>query len=616
MTRRGASRALRATPGSPLSKTSSRRSFSVAYSSFASGLTQPEQFATRLERVKRAPQLVASFAVLVRRGLRLLCAGGDRLVQPAARLRRFAVQSGELDLDPADDLGGDLGGLPKLDLRGAKTDGARRPAFRGARRAGVDARPHGGFRLGGTGGCTREPVAQRLRHGDEPAQQVDVETATAWGTLDERSIGRKRDIRGPAGQCGRLFGLPQCVDGGREELLTAATLGGADDGRHAAESGDHDVRVGGAAGRLPPRRAERLPPAPRACRLRRGARWPAARPSYEARLDRRLDSVDRRVGAGRKHLESRSDPDDALERRFVEGHRTKVRDRRELCFGSLSRRGRLGRLARGRVHAGSELVRLVRQRATACVELEQDRLTGLTGEPELAARGVKSVPLYRDARPVCDIEEPIAVDEPDAVEELQRGIRPRRHVPEWPCAGNERLHRVADRGVHDEVQAPEAAVAGASENASACLASVASSADARQARAAATAFSSPGSTSSSLTTRRSPSAASARAAGATPSRSSSERSSAASRSRADQRPLGEVVALGRGRAGGCARLVRALLELGRARRAAPGVRAGGRELVREARRERRRALTTGRRSARVPRPAPRAHGWAFRPSRR
>ncbi len=259
-----------------------------------------------------------------------------------------------------------------------------------------------------------------------------------------------------------------------------------------------------------------------------------------------------------------------------------MRDRGELRLGGLRRCGRLGRLARRGVGAGGELVRLVRQRTTARVELEQDRLTGLTGEPELAARGVEPVPLRRDARPVGDVEEPIAVDEPDAVEELQRGIRSRRHVPERPCAGNGRLHRVAGRRVHDDVQAPEAAVAGAFEQRE-CVPRVG-----RQQRRRTPGE---GRCDGLLEPRLDLELADHEALALGGERTGGGGDALPFLERALERrepvargarPLGEVVALGRGRAGGCAGLVRALLELGRAGRATPGVRAGGRELVREA----------------------------------
>ncbi len=64
-----------------------------------------------------------------------------------------------------------------------------------------------------------------------------------------------------------------------------------------------------------------------------------------------------------------------------------------LVGASLSLRGSVG----GGFRAGRELIRLVRERTAAAVHLEQHRLGGLPGEPQLAARRVvaESLGCYR-----------------------------------------------------------------------------------------------------------------------------------------------------------------------------------------------------------------------------
>ena len=295
---------------------------------------------------------------------------------------------------------------------------------------------------------------------------------------------------------------------------------------------------------------------------------------------------------------------EALEQRDVEGCRTEVRDRGERGLGGLRRGGRLGRLARGGVGAGGELLRLVRQRTTARVELEQHGLTGLPGEPQLAASGVDPCP--RGDRVPCATSRSrsprrarrrrgAAARPPVPTRCPGAGVRPGREAPSPACGR-----------VDDDVQAAEDRRRGAFEQRERVPRV------GRQQRGRT-----PGECRRDgpleprldleLTTEA---LALGRERARRPGRRlpllerALERCEPVARG---ARALREVVALGRGRTGGGARLVRALLELGRGQRAAPGVRAR-RVLVREAGRE---AAALSRRATIRSRAAPSATSARF-----
>ena len=73
------------------------------------------------------------------------------------------------------------------------------------------------------------------------------------------------------------------------------------------------------------------------------------------------------------------------------------------------------------VARAGELVRLVGERPAAGIHLEQHRLGRLAREPELAALGVVAMALVRDHRSVRRVEQLPGRDEPDAVEQPERG---------------------------------------------------------------------------------------------------------------------------------------------------------------------------------------------------
>ena len=262
-------------------------------------------------------------------------------------------------------------------------------------------------------------------------------------------------------------------------------------------------------------------------------------------------------------------------------------------FGRLGRRRRVIGLAGGGLGAGGQLVRLVRQRPATRIELEENGFARLSREPELAARRVVAVAVDRDRGSGRDVEQPVGVDEPDAVEQLEDVVGAARERAERLRARHRRLGRRRRVPVEQDVEAAETPVAGSLEQRE-CVADVR-----REKRG------------STPCERRGDGLLMARlhleladdeplafgrqrprcGGDALPlSERALERGQAVARG---ARALGEIVALGRGSPRRRTGLVRLVLELGRARRPRARVCTRGGMLVCEARCERRRALATG-----------------------
>ena len=262
-------------------------------------------------------------------------------------------------------------------------------------------------------------------------------------------------------------------------------------------------------------------------------------------------------------------------------------------FGRLGRRRRVIGLAGGGIGAGGQLVRLVRQSPATRIELQENGLARLAREPELAARGVVAVAVDRDRGSGRDVEQPVGVDEPDAVEQLEDVVGSTRERAERLRTRHRRFCRRRCIPLEQDVEAAETPVAGSLEQCE-CVASV------RREKGGSTPCERRGD--GPLMARLDFELADdeplafgsqrPRCGGdALPlSERALERGQTVARGAGT---LGEIVALGRGSPRRRPGLVRMVLELGRARRPRARVCTRGGMLVCEASCERRRALAAG-----------------------
>ena len=265
------------------------------------------------------------------------------------------------------------------------------------------------------------PRVDRDRH--EALEEVGVDRRAARRALDERGLGRASLVAGP-------LRARRCVLEGRErpgrlrgELVPRAVARRAEADGHAAEPRDDDVRRGGG-----PRALRRL--APR-LELERGQASQLLRELVRAALARRSLRVDRRLEPGdeldgppQAVVDAVDDGDEPAEHLRVGGLAAQVRDGRVRRLGLRQADGRLVRLAAGSFRARGELIRLVRKRATSCLQLEQDALARLAREPGVAAVGVVALAVRRDRDAGRDLPQLGALHEPDAVEQPHRVVRP------------------------------------------------------------------------------------------------------------------------------------------------------------------------------------------------
>ncbi len=119
-----------------------------------------------------------------------------------------------------------------------------------------------------------------------------------------------------------------------------------------------------------------------------------------------------------------------------------VRDPGVRRLGGARPRARLVRLAGSSRGTRRELVRLVGQGAPPRVELEQHRLAGLAGEPQLATVGVDPFALAGDGDTRSNVAQPARLDEPDSLDQPHGVIRAVDERGQRACLGDGR--RAAD----------------------------------------------------------------------------------------------------------------------------------------------------------------------------
>ncbi len=297
---------------------------------------------------------------------------------------------------------------------------------------------------------------------DETVEQVDVEPASPRRTLDERGVRGVSRVGGGARPSRCFVRVRERRRGRRSELGSVQAADSDGLRRDASEPGEDDFHVGGASARirgvatcscLEPRKPLQLAPELGGTALRPG----------EASVDGRLDAADRVVRACRQLRERGANRGESAEQRSIQRRPTQVRD---IGVCGLRGRGRLGSLfglAGGGRGPRAELLGLVGERAPPRVELEQHGLAGLAGEPQLTAIRVVPVAVLGDRRPARDVEQPVCVHEPDAVEQAEDVRRALRERPEAAGAGKRRL-LVGRRGAtENDRKAPETTRSGAVE---------------------------------------------------------------------------------------------------------------------------------------------------------
>ena len=307
-------------------------------------MTWPSWIAALLEPLGAHRELVALVA---------LGRLGGGLFEPAAGVGRLGLDPGQLDLDLRRALRGLLGALPQLDL-GCTELSQRCPQLARAGGACVDARPERRLEALRCLDGRSQRLAEPLGAGEHAPEQVGVErpgTRARVGCGEGsrpcrlRRLGRREGE--PLGRLGQLACLPLdvialgCVDLQQPDLPFAAETRALQ-----LRRGGTLVGASGLSSRLvlEPADAREL-----ACELRR-----ALRPEVR-------DLGVRGLGGG----------------------------------GTLGGRGRVGfRLPR----LGLQRDDLAFELAPARLELEQDRLGRLAGEPELPALRVVAEPLVGDRR--------------------------------------------------------------------------------------------------------------------------------------------------------------------------------------------------------------------------
>ena len=154
----------------------------------------------------------------------------------------------------------------------------------------------------------------------------------------------------------------------------------------------------------------------------------------------RLLQRDRGAARTRECLLQRGhDLDQPAEQRRVDRSPAQVRDLGERRLRPRRSLSRLGCSMSRRGRSARELGSLVGERPPPGIHLEQHRLRRLAGEPELAALRVVAVTLGRDHRSMGGFEQAVGIDEPDSVEQAQRGGSAGHQGAEWARALDRRL---------------------------------------------------------------------------------------------------------------------------------------------------------------------------------
>ena len=333
----------------------------------------------------------------------------------------------------------------------------------------------------------------------------------------------------------------------------------------------------------------------------------------EARGERLLEARRRIAGPSERRFEAGGEVEQPAEQPLIDVAPAQVRDRGERLLRRGGDRCGLGRgLGCDRRPAG-ELVGLVGEGAATCIHLEQHRLGRLARKPELAPFTVVAMALRRDHGSMVRFEQAIDRYEPDAVEQAESGRVACGELAERARTLDGRGRRGGGVAIDDDGEAAEPVTTGALEQLEPAPRVT------REHRRCA-----PGERSRDRVLRarlglesRERERLAGRGEGAGSRRNPFpllDRTLECLQPLAGRaRPLGDVVAL-RGRGSGrCSRIVRARLELGRAR-ALLGTRSHA------PRRARRDSVSTSvaadsRRNPRRSRAAPRARRCLFAPSR-